>query len=145
MNWGYRIMFVYIAFVVAMLGMVYVSSRQTNEMQDENYYVKELAYQQVIDGKNNLSQLEEKLSVTDSAGMVKIQIPAAAAQNISEGKIYFLRPSDENKDLRLALKPDANGLQLISGSLLTKGHYTVQLSWKSNNKPYYSEQSFNAQ
>ncbi len=144
MNWGYRIMLVYIAFVVAMLGMVYISSRQTNEMQDKNYYVKELAYQQVIDGKNNLNQLQGQLSVSDSAGMVKIRIPVAAAQNITEGKIYFLRPSDEKKDLRLALQPDANGLQLISGTLLTKGLYTVQLSWKSNNKPYYSEQSYNA-
>lgn len=144
MNWGYRIMLVYIAFVVAMLGMVYISSRQTNEMQDKNYYVKELAYQQVIDGKNNLNQLQGQLSVSDSAGMVKIRIPVAAAQNITEGKIYFLRPSDEKKDLRLALQPDANGLQFISGTLLTKGLYTVQLSWKSNNKPYYSEQSYNA-
>ena len=144
MNWGYRIMLVYIAVVVAMLGRVYISSRQTNEMQDKNYYVKELAYQQVIDGKNNLNQLQGQLSVSDSAGMVKIRIPVAAAQNITEGKIYFLRPSDEKKDLRLALQPDANGLQLISGTLLTKGLYTVQLSWKSNNKPYYSEQSYNA-
>ena len=145
MNWGYRIMFVYIAFVLAMLGMVYVSSRQTNEMQDENYYVKELAYQQVIDGKNNLSHLDEKLSLTDSADVVKLKIPAAAAQNITDGMIYFLRPSDEKKDLRLALKPDSSGLQLISRTLLSKGLYTVQLSWKSNNKLFYSEQSFNAQ
>ncbi|MBK9328222.1 MAG: FixH family protein [Sphingobacteriales bacterium] len=145
MNWGYRIMLVYIAFVLAMLGMVYVSSRQTNEMQDENYYVKELAYQQVIDGKNNLQQLDEELSLTDSADMVKIRIPAAAAQNITDGKIYFLRPSDEKKDLHLALKPDAEGIQLIPGSLLSKGLYTVQLSWKSNNQLFYSEQSFNAQ
>ena len=46
MNWGHKILIVYATFIIAMLGMVYVASKQTNEMQDENYYVKELKYQE---------------------------------------------------------------------------------------------------
>ena len=55
MSWGYKILIVYILFIGMILGMVYVASRQTNEMQDDNYYAKELVYQSVIDGKNNLN------------------------------------------------------------------------------------------
>jgi hypothetical protein len=61
MSWGYKILIVYILFIGMILGMVYVASRQTNEMQDDNYYAKELVYQSVIDGKNNLNALTEKL------------------------------------------------------------------------------------
>ena len=54
MSWGYKILIVYILFIGMILGMVYVASRQTNEMQDDNYYAKELVYQSVIDGKNGI-------------------------------------------------------------------------------------------
>jgi hypothetical protein len=54
MNWGHKITIVIIVFLVGMLGMVFIALRQNNEMIDDDYYKKELAYQQVIDAKNNL-------------------------------------------------------------------------------------------
>jgi hypothetical protein len=73
MSWGYKILIVYILFIGMILGMVYVASRQTNEMQDDNYYAKELVYQSVIDGKNNLNALTEKLVVENTSDAVQIK------------------------------------------------------------------------
>ena len=143
MNWGYKILIVYAAFVVMMLGMVYVASRQTNEMQDENYYAKELVYQTVIDGKNNLDSLPDKISITNTSDAVQLKIPSAATANITEGTIYFLRPSDEKKDIHEHLAVNGNGEQSIPKAKFVKGLYNVQISWKSNGKIYYSEQKFN--
>ena len=142
MSWGYKILIVYIVFITMMLGMVYVASRQTNEMQDKNYYAKELEYQSVIDGKNNLNALSEKLSISNTSEMVTIKLPGAAIANITEGSVYFLRPSDEKSDVRTKLIVDASGIQTIPAAKFKKGLYTVQISWKSNGKIYYNEQKY---
>jgi hypothetical protein len=142
MSWGYKILIVYIVFITMMLGMVYVASRQTNEMQDKNYYAKELVYQSVIDGKNNLNALSEKLSISNTSEMVTIKLPGAAIANITEGSVYFLRPSDEKSDVRTKLIVDASGIQTIPAAKFKKGLYTVQISWKSNGKIYYNEQKY---
>ncbi len=142
MSWGYKILIVYIVFITMMLGMVYVASRQTNEMQDKNYYAKELVYQSVIDGKNNLNALSEKLSISNTSEMVTIKLPGDAIANITEGSVYFLCPSDEKSDVRTKLIVDANGIQTIPAAKFKKGLYTVQISWKSNGKIYYNEQKY---
>lgn len=142
MNWGYKILVAYVIFIAMMLGMVYVASKQTNEMQDKNYYAKELAYQSVIDGKNNLNALTDKLTITNTNEAIVIRIPEVAATDISNGTIYFLRPSGEKGDVHEILKPDSRGEQSISKSKFEKGIYTVQISWKSNGKMYYNEQRF---
>jgi nitrogen fixation protein FixH len=145
MSWGYKILIVYIVFVGAMLSMVYVASRQTNEMQDDNYYAKELVYQSVIDGKNNLNALPEKLTVENTTDAVQIKLPASTATNITDGTVYFLRPSNEKIDLKEALTVDANGIQKIAKSKFTKGLYSLKISWKSNGTVYFHEQKFNVE
>ena len=63
MSWGYKILITYIVFIGMILTMVFIASKQTNEMQDKNYYAKELVYQSVIEGKKNLQQLPENVVI----------------------------------------------------------------------------------
>ncbi len=94
MSWGYKILIVYILFIGMILGMVYVASRQTNEMQDDNYYAKELVYQSVIDGKNNLNALTEKLVVENTSDAVQIKLPASAQPILqTEPYIFCVHPT----------------------------------------------------
>lgn len=141
MNWGYKILITFIIFAIAMLSMVYVATQQTNEMQEDNYYAKELVYQTVIDGKNNL-QKTGPITLTNTPNGVQIQAPAKAVDTIADGKIHFLCPSDEKNDLHIAFSPNANGQQLVHKAQLKNVLYTVRISWKKGNAPYYFEQSF---
>jgi len=45
-------------------------------MQDEDYYVKELHYQDVIDGKNNLAALHDRVR------MIEVHIKAHSKVNV---------------------------------------------------------------
>ena len=54
MSWGYRVLIILGIFLVGMISMVIVATKQTNEMIDSDYYEKELAYQQVIDARKRL-------------------------------------------------------------------------------------------
>lgn len=143
MSWGYKILITYIVFIGMILTMVFIASKQTNEMQDKNYYAKELAYQSVIEGKKNLQQLPENVVIEVVDDLVKIKIPTEAASNITDGKVRFLRPSDETKDIETALLLNNEHTQLFSKKSFVTGLYKLQLNWKSNNKIYYYEGSIN--
>lgn len=145
MSWSYKITIAYLSFIIMMLSMVYVASKQTNEMQDENYYAKELVYQSVIDAKNNLNALTEKLTITNTSEGIQIKLPTEAASNITEGTIYFLRPSSQKNDFTEKLAVDSNNSQLIPSSKLEEGIYTVKINWKSNDKYYCAEEKIYAQ
>jgi len=145
MSWGYKIIIAYAIFIGGMLSMVYVASQQTNEMQDENYYAQELKYQEVIDGKNNLNVFPNKVSISQSEGNLMLKVPTETIANIENGTIYFLRPSDQTKDLHLTLNVNEKGEQLIALNALTNGLYTVKISWKSNGKVYFYEQNYSVE
>jgi hypothetical protein len=142
MNWGYKILFVYIGFIAFIMGMVYVAMQQTNEMQDEKYYEKELKYQSVIDGKNNLSSLENKISVSNTPTAVKIQLPSGTFGNIENAEVYFLKPSDETKDFKIKLAVDSQGIQEIPNSNLANGVYTIRIAWDNAGQHYFQEENF---
>mgnify|MGYP000995955359 CR=1 FL=1 len=141
MNWGYKILITFIVFVTVMLGMVYVASKQTNEMQETNYYEKELVYQEVINGKNNL-QAAGGLALQNNGDTIAFKAPVSVLNNIKNGTVYFLCPSDEKADLHLPFVPNADGLQYVPKSKLKKVLYTVRISWKNNDKPFYFEQQY---
>ncbi|OJU23008.1 MAG: hypothetical protein BGN92_01630 [Sphingobacteriales bacterium 41-5] len=139
MSWGYRVIIILSVFVVGILTMVYIAMKQDVVMIDDNYYEKELQYQGVIDARTNLEKLNDSVLVTQEGEMVRIKIPALAAQNISEGYIEFLRHDDKNKDRKLTIATDVNGTQLLPKSNFSKGEYKLRARWKSNNVEYYDE------
>lgn len=141
MNWGYKILVVVIVFIVGMGTMVTIAMQQKNEMEDDQYYVKELKHQNLIDAEKNLNRLSEQLSLADTNNMLKLTLPHAAATNISNGTIDFLRPSDQKKDLSIAMSVNNNGEQFISKKQFVKGLYHVKMSWESQGTPFYTERS----
>jgi nitrogen fixation protein FixH len=74
-----------------------------------------------------------------------LKVPTETIANIENGTIYFLRPSDQTKDLHIALKVNEKGEQLIALNALTNGLYTVKISWKSNGKVYFYEQNYSVE
>lgn len=139
MNWGYRILIVLLAFLGGIFFMVSVAMKQSNEMMDEQYYKKELVHQQVIDASKNLSQLNEQVHISDSAGFLKIQFPAAASPD--SGLVSFVRPSDQRMDRSFALMPGSVTFSCSKGDLHS-GLYLVRVGWKSGAAPYYFEQKY---
>jgi hypothetical protein len=126
MHWGHKITIVIVVFLIGMTGMVFVASRQTNEMIDEKYYEKELVYQDLINAKENLQMLKKSSLVQQNEQQVMIQIPPASLNNIENGVINFLKNEDKSKDLQTQLK---------------KGWYKFRIRWKSEGKEYFSEEN----
>ena len=143
MNWGYKVIIVFVLFATGMLTMVTKSMRAKIDMVTPDYYKEELKYQQVIDGQNNVNALSSPAGITQTAGSVILQFPAEIQGKTVEGKITFYRPSDINKDLTYNIQPDENRQQEFQKKSLVKGLYKVKIEWLMNEKPFYQEQVLN--
>ena len=54
MNWGHKLMIVFIAFAAMMSYLAYRAFKTEFELVDKDYYKNELKYQEVIDGTNSV-------------------------------------------------------------------------------------------
>jgi hypothetical protein len=142
MNWGHKITIVIVAFIAAMLSMVFIASKQSNEMYDGNYYEKELKYQKFIDAANNLKATNTNLEIKQSAENIVFTIPSTISDNITNGSIELLKADDSKKDVIQKITTSTN-TQSISKKKLSNGLYITRIFWENNNTPYYFEQKVN--
>jgi len=136
-NWGVKIIIVYSVFVLFMLGMVYMCTRQHFDLVSSDYYAQELQYQQVIDGAKNTSQLEEPIVIKQSSNSIDIALPASQ-KSIENGKAFFYRPSDASKDFTEAFT--SNNFR-VDKSKMIPGVYKVKITWTESGKDFFEEQS----
>lgn len=136
-NWGTGIIFAYSGFVVFMLGMVYLCTRQHFDLVTADYYEQELKYQQVIDGQNNEMALEKQTTVVMHSELVTVTLPMDKIDG--EGKVLFYKPDNSKFDITIPLEGKTE--VSVPLSQLAKGIYKVKASWQHNGKPYFNEQS----
>ncbi len=120
------------------------------DMVTENYYEKELKYQEVINARNNAYKLVEKpiIKVFNGKG-IQIIFPKQFDANNTKGEIYFYRPSNDDLDKKFPLNISNNQDIYITKELLTtknidtKGLYIAKITWKSKGIEYYWEEKIN--
>ena len=140
MSWGIKISVVYIGFVILIVGMVLVSFNNKSELVAKDYYMQELNYQRRIDAISNEKNLKETITYQVNTEGITFEIPKVENDKKIEGEILLFRPSDSSKDITVKISPDANGIQKINKSLLSKGVYKMSVTWKNNNLTYYKEE-----
>ncbi len=140
MNWGHKIIIVFVVFAAGILTLVTKSMRTKIDMVTPDYYGEELKYQQVIDGKENVNRLSAPVAISQPSAGVLITLPPELHNQHITGKLTFYRPSDSDRDISLPLQPDPTGQQLVNRQLFIRGQYKVKLSWTLHNQPYYQEQ-----
>lgn len=141
LSWGKRIAILYIGFVALIIVMISMSMRQKVELVSDDYYDRELAFQEKIDEMNNAERLSEKVTFSISENSFFIQFPSQFKTSVVEGEIVFFRPSDATKDFKSKIQLDRNAKQQIDIKNLCKGMYKMQISWNVNNIPYSVEET----
>jgi hypothetical protein len=139
MNWGHKIIIVFLLFAAGILTLVTKSMRTRIDMVTPNYYAEELRYQQVIDGRLEARNLSAPVSINQSGESVGLLFPAEMWNAGLKGQVLFYRPSDSRQDVSLPLVPDESGLMLVSKKRFQKGNYKVQLQWEAAGKSYFQE------
>jgi hypothetical protein len=139
LSWGYKIMFVYIAFVAGMGVLVFKASNQKFDLVTKDYYDQELKYQQVIDQAANSSRLSAPVIIERNKGELKISFPNEMQNKKKLVDFYLYYAADAKKDFRKSFELNENELvQALPVGM--KGMYELKLSWESEGVKYYFEQ-----
>ena len=105
-----------------------------------NYYEKELAYQDRIDKLINADSLPWKIHVKQEPGIIIIQFPQLDTALTPAGTILFYRPSDPEKDFSVPLQLNDSSRQVIDIKGINKGKWVIKLDWHMGGKEYYFEE-----
>ncbi len=136
-NWGWSIALVYTIFALGTLSWAYYSFSQKVDLVSDDYYDKELKFDQHAVRVRNSLNLATPVRETYNADAS--QITLSFPQAVSGGTVVLYRPSESSMDKTLALRTEAENSMTIPTNSLTKGWWRIKVEWDSNGKSYYDE------
>ncbi len=136
MDWGKGILLTIIAFVAFVMTLVVISVKQDDiHLVTENYYEKEIKYQDQIEREKSAASLDREVLIFDaSTKTMMVDLPVGA-----KGSLQLFRPSDARLDQILPLEIKESGKTAIPLEKLKSGYWRVQLTWEENGTEYYEE------
>ena len=137
-SWGHGIVIALGSFIAFILFMIFLfpNGQQNSEMITENYYEEELAYQKVIDAKNNADLLPEKPKYNQDQSGIKVIFPEDINNENSKFTIDLHRADDQKLDVKREIKLDGKNTLFIPANILVKGNYVLRTMWITNNKNF---------
>ncbi len=139
LNWGHGVAIALGCFMIFILSLLFFAG-DTGSMVTENYYEKELHFQDEINAEKRANALKEKPEILLQANGFLVQFPSTTAADFS-GDIFLLRNEDETKDVRESIKLNDRKSFLIPAVKLIDGVYEVTMGWKENNETYLVKKS----
>ncbi|MEN7546406.1 FixH family protein [Rapidithrix thailandica] len=140
-NWGHGITLAFIIVCSTFLTAVYQTTNHPHHLMVENYYEKELVYDEQMEKVRNVQELGVKptLQYDTSMQAILVNIPGGTGEG---GKITFLRPSNPQWDFEIALGNSGQTLQSVQARKVQSGMWKVMIEWTKDGKAFYDEQTF---
>lgn len=142
LRWPLGIAIVYGAFVLFLMAYLAFAQMQRVDLVTENYYEKEIKYQQQIDRLERTRKLpaQPEIFLNTAGAALILHFPAALSPATVSGQITLLRPSDASLDFKFPLKFDERGEIVIDANKLRKGLWKALVEWKQDGQEYYFEE-----
>jgi len=140
MNWGNKILLVFLVFAGGIFYLVYRSMHVNYELVSKEYYKDEIRYQDIIDASKRAGALSKKIEISQSGDVIAVQLPNEMKNEKVTGVMWFYCAADETKDRRISMQPDQHGAQQIARTRFLPGSYVVKFDWTSLNARYYLEE-----
>lgn len=138
-NWGTNIAIVYIAFVLLSVGMaVYMMNMDVN-LVTEDYYEKELRYQDKINSINRADALPENLRLVRKEKSAELIFPKLFPFEDIEGEVKLYRPSSGKMDVTEKIELDSTYTLTIDIKILMPGYWKVKVDWRVKSVSYFNE------
>ncbi len=137
-HWGHGILIALLLIVVTFSTALVLSfsDEKNHELVTEDYYAKELAFQEQIDRSDNAKKAGYSLVTEQNEGGLSVSITGLKAAGVN-GTAKLMRPSDEALDLTVPLSTD--GACLFKAIELKRGKYALTVSWEENDTSYLLE------
>lgn len=138
-SWGTGILIVIILFMsVTIFTGVYLMNQDV-DLVAEDYYDREIKYQQQINKMERTNELEEKISIDYNEKKVIISVPESYNDKRISGEVYFFRPSDGKQDFKIPFTYNNEPAFVFPVDELSGGYWRVQIHWEFDAEEYYTE------
>ncbi len=132
MNWGRGIALALAGFIIFIVVLATIMMTSNVDLESEDYYQQEIAYQEEIDALRNANKLDEKVEITNHENHIMVSVPDS--MSCDELNVEFRRPNDDKLDR--SFQPDNSKTILIEKKELKTGIYNVLISYKVDGQLY---------
>ena len=143
MNWGNRLVFVFIGFALLIGTLVYKAMNTKYELVSKDYYNDELRYQEQIDGMNNAARAGD-IILRQQDHSLQLSLPDTLAERSITAEAWFYCKTDAVKDKRLQIDIQ-NGQYVFEKAGFAKDNYELKLQFTAAGKKYYYIEPVNIQ
>lgn len=140
-NWGTSIVIAFALFMTFILYFVFKVQSDKNydhEMVTEEYYKKEMSFQQQLDKEQNAAGLTEKVTVSTTPDGIVIAFPKSFDSANIKGKVSLYRPSNQKMDFDVPISLSTSNL-LIPKTNLVDGRWDLSIDWEYKGKAYLNK------
>ncbi len=137
-NWGTGLvigMVLFIGFILFFVIKISTDKKYDYDLVTEEYYKKEMVYQNEIDAEKNSHSLEGAISGEKTAEGWMLTFPKNIDYAKIEGTVFLYRPSNKQLDFQLPLKLSSPNL-LIPDQSLVGGRWNTIVQWRYEGKDY---------
>ncbi|HRI46746.1 MAG TPA: FixH family protein [Ignavibacteriaceae bacterium] len=139
-SWGVGITIFIIVFLILNAIFVFFAFGEKVDLVTDNYYAKELIYQEEIDKQKNYASLDESIEFIKKDATIIVKFPQSIDLNSLSGEIHFYRPSDSKYDKVFPLELNSEYEFVISTESLTKGYWKVKIDWEIKGSKFFKEE-----
>jgi len=129
MNWGKGIAIFLTVFVLFILGLAYMASTSSFDLEAEDYYAQEIAYQGRIDALTAGSEFSDNFQVQSEGEYIQVILDELMAKDFKAGQISFYRANDSSLDRTFDMELK-DGIAQFAKSEFVKGNYEVRINWE---------------
>ena len=135
-NWGTGIFLFYSFFALTLFYQVYASTKYDRSLVVDNYYEKDLAYQQTYDKLQNALNLTDTVQMEYYEGFHLVELRFPKNLKPIKGTVLFYRPSNKKLDVLLPIMVDCENVMDIFIRELSYGKWVVEVDWEANQIAY---------
>jgi len=136
-NWGVRVLILYVGFVLLILFLVFKSFQVDVDLVTEDYYEQELKFQEIINKKAHAENLEIGLTYILEGKRIAFSFPPD--QKNIKGHIKIYRPSNKNFDRLFTIELDNENKINLFLENSPSGLYKMKIDWSNDSIGYYVE------
>jgi len=141
LNWGTGIFVFYVLFMAVSFWFIsFAMSKDVNLVTDD-YYKKEIKYQEQIDRIKRTNELPEKLKVKVQKENITFYFPSIFPSDKIDGNILLYRPSNRYYDHSLSINLNENNEQSLPTEHLLKGLWKIKVDWKVDTLTYFNQEN----
>ena len=137
-NWGTGLvigMLLFIGFILFLVIKMTTNEALNHDLVTEDYYNKELRYQEEIDAEKNMNDFKENIIGEKIADGWVLKFPKEIDASKIKGTVFLFRPSNKKLDFDFPIELSSSNL-LIPDERLLDGRWNITIDWNYNNKNY---------